>query len=305
LIQSKRDGKKLLGDITFKIASESDIPQMVDLMNSEYLRKKNESYFLWQYFKSVYPTISMCAFKDEKLVGMFGLQKRMLNNGAVVGQAIDLIVANEWRGRGIFKRLYEKVLSYFDSLDVLCVFPNLNGKNACEKGLGWLTVGRINSMCISKKPQEAGRISVTPPNHKLCRFEYNTRIRQWRFRQHPEYEYSYIHHPSQNLVITKVFVDPINKTRIGDIVDFECDLDNPLKLSEIFVDGCLHLIKQEVEYITTWALPHTQLYGVLKSLGFTEMPQERYFCVKILNKRYECLNDIPNWHLVQADAEIY
>ncbi len=299
--------KSLYETINFRPAIKSDIPQLVNLMNSQYSRKKCESYFLWQYFNSIYPTVLMCALIDNKVIGMFGLQKRRLDNGAVVGQAIDLLVTTEWRRKGIFKRLGEKALSHFKDLDILCVFPNLNGKNACEKGLGWQTLSKINSMCIRHGylRNRIEEFKSTYNKNTLYKFSYNKAIRKWRFDRHPEYKYSCVPENSRTFIITKVFIDPINGRLIGDIVDFECDLNDKTTLSELFLKGCLHLKEQDVENITTWALQHTPLREVVESLGFVEMPQERYFCVKILNKKYEYLYNFSRWHLVQADAEIY
>jgi GNAT superfamily N-acetyltransferase len=292
--------------IGYRLVKLSDIPQLVNLMNIQYARKKDESYFLWQYFNSHYPAVLMCAFIDDRVVGMFGLQKKRLNNGAVVGQAIDLLVAPEWRGKGIFKNLGEKTISCFDDLDLLCVFPNRNGKIACEKGLGWKTIGKINSMSLNPKDLKGCTLESDLENkNKFYKFHYNKNIRNWRFDQHPEYKYSYVPEISSNFVVTKVFINPVNGERMGDIVDLECDLYNKFVLGDIFMQGCLHLINQNVKYITTWALPHTPLYEIVSSLGFTELPQERYFCLKILNPEYEYLYDLNRWHLVQADTEIY
>jgi len=306
----KEVGKDLLENITIRLAVESDIPQMVNLMNSQYSREKDENYFLWQYFNSYYPTISMGAFIDITLIGMFGLQKRKLESGAYVGQAIDLLIAPEWRKKGIFKSLYEKVIGYFPDLDLLCVLPNQNGKNACEKTLGWNILGKINSMFLLTKhlksfSMKTLSLSSSIKEHVFARFDYNDKIRKWRFDQHPEYKYTYVRLVTGEFAITKVFKDPVTGARYGDIVDFECDLNNQKLLRELFLQACIDLKSQHVESITTWALPHTPLYRVVESLGFIELPQERYFVMRVLNHKYEYLYDLSRWHLVQADCEIY
>lgn len=280
-------------------------------MNAQYSRKKSGAYFLWQYFNSYYPAILMCAFTNDKLIGMFGLQKRKLNNGANVGQALDLLIAPEWRGKDIFKQLGERAIHYFRDIDLLCVFPNFNGKNASEKSLGWKTLGKINSMCIHHKDiknTSSNTLELLPKPKKMVtfnKFDYNPEIRHWRYNQHPEYEYSKIPKTSIAFAVTKIFTDPDNSQCIGDIVDFECALNNKVILKELFLRASLRLKEQGVESVTTWALPHMPLRDVVASIGFTEIQKERYFCVKVLNPQYKYLYDFSSWHLVQADAEIY
>lgn len=298
------------GSIHFRRAEKIDIPQLVALFNSQYVRKKGESYFLWQYFNSYYPTVLFCAFENGKLIGIFGLQKRLLNNGAKAGQAIDMLVSPEFRGKGIFKQLADHAVQCFQDVDLLCVFPNLNGKNAVEKSLGWETAGKIDSMCV--KPQLIIDVSEghcepwgCERNQSLCRFVYDEGIRKWRFGEHPDYTYHYISINKEAHAVTKIFTDPYDGRRFGDIVEFVCDLWNKSLLTDLFTKTCHYLKNQDVEGITTWALPHTPLHGVVKKLGFSELIQERYFCIKVLNPQYKYLTDFSCWHLVQADSEIY
>lgn len=298
------------GTTHFRQAQQSDIPQLVYLFNSQYARKKGKNYFLWQYFDSYYPTALFCAFENGKLIGMFGLQKRLLNNGAKAGQAIDMLVSPEFRGKGIFKQLADHAIQCFQDIDLLCVFPNLNGKNAVERSLGWKTAGKIDSMCA--KPQSIIDVSEEGPepwgferDQSLYRFAYDNDIRKWRFGKHPDYTYHYISKNKERHAVTKIFTDPHDGIRFGDIVEFECDLGNKSLLTDLFAKTYHYLKNQDVEGITTWALPHTELYGVVKKLGFSELIRERYFCIKILNPQYKYLADFSCWHLVQADSEIY
>jgi len=299
----------MLETVDFRPGMKQDIPQFVSLMNSQYSRKKGETYFLWQYFNSYYPAVLMCATANDKIIGMFGLQKKKLNNRANVGQALDILVAPEWRGKGIFKELGGKAIHYFQDVDLLCVFANLGGKKASEKSLGWKTLDKINSMWIH--PEDIKNVSgstlesVPKLEKTFCRFEYSPEIRNWRYNQHPDYKYYTISQTSGEFAVTKIFTDPDTSQSFGDIVDFECDLNDKVILKELFLRASLHLRERGVVAVTTWALPHTPLREVLESIGFTELQKERYFCVKVLNPQYEYLSNISSWHLVEADAEIY
>ena len=294
-----------MDQITYRPAEVADIPRLVELMNAQYTRKKVATYFLWQYFESAYPTVMMCAVADSSIVGMFGLQRRELSNSAIVGQAIDLLLVPDWRGKGIFKNLEIKAAEFFNDLDILCVLPNLNGKNACEKNLGWKTIQKVDSMLCGEV--NAGSSLNFSPRHgsALTKFKFDADIRSWRYHKNPEYSYEQVVLNSGEFAITKIYIDPVTNRRFGDIVDFGCDLSNADGMLELFHRACLHLKTQDIESITTWALPHTLLYDALKKLGFVSFPQERYFCLKVLSHKYNFLYDISNWHLVQADAEIY
>ncbi len=300
----------MVDTINFRPAVKTDIPQLIELMNSQYIRKKDEAYFLWQYFNSFYPTILMCAFFNTKLIGMFGLQERELENGAHVGHAIDMLVAHKWRGRGVFQLLGEKATDYVKNLDLLCVLPNVNGKYACEKKLGWRTLGRINLMYLEREylkniTEKPLRIFPDMNGQIFSKFKYNAENRFWRFDEHPEYIYNYVRLQAGEFAVTKIFKDPVTGSRYGDIVDFECNLNNRELLAELFRRACIYLREQEVEGITTWSLKNAPLRDSVESLGFIEIKQERYFCLKVLTPAYEYLNDLSCWHLVQSDAEIY
>jgi len=295
--------------INFRPAKESDLSQIVDLTNLQYARKKKESYFLWQYFNSPYPSILMCAFEGSQVIGTFGLQKRELTNGACVGQATDLLVAPGWRRKGIFRELGKRAISNFRDVDILCSFTNSNGRMACEKAFNWKTVGKINLMRLSVK----GGIHLKPLKkfsndiklNRFVEFFYSEGIRLWRYDKHPDYEYNYVKLDNERFAVTKLFKDPISGVLYGDIVDFECEFKERMLLKELFLKASISLQKRGVEFVTTWALPHTPLREIVELLGFIEVPQERYFCMQILNPKYEALYNISRWHLIQADSEIY
>jgi GNAT superfamily N-acetyltransferase len=310
MIFIREDNAQLSDSITVRPARETDIPQLVVLMNNQYARKKNGSYFVWQYFASYYPAILMCAFQDTELVGMFGVQKKELNNGVIVGQATDLLVSPAWRRRGVFTMLGQRATSYFRKLDVICVLPNQNGRNACENAFGWKTVGKIDSVILRENSFGNPHRELSAPERErkkkdLARFKYDSGVRAWRFDRHPDYNYEYINLLSGEFAVVKRFTDPLTGDCFGDIVDVECDLNNPDRIRELFVQSIMNLKERNISGITSWALPHTLLRSVVEDLGFVVVPQERYFCLDVLRNEFNYLYDLSNWHLVQADSEIY
>jgi hypothetical protein len=294
-------------DIIFRAAGRADIPQLIAIFNAQYARKKNESYFVWQYFETDYPTVLMCAIIDDEIIGTFGIQKRVTNTGASVGQAIDLLIKQDFRGKGIFDELYKQALEVFSGLDILCVLPNRNGRIACEKTLGWKVLAKIDFLALYGVISVAQNYDdyVESINQNLERFILSDSTRKWRFDRNPDYEYLYLSSEPEEYIITKLYRNSANMKCYGDIVYFSCNSDNIRGLKHRFKEASEMLFKHKVSAVTTWALPHTQLYYMLLNLGFNPYPQERYFCVKVFNPTYEYLNEINRWHLVQADAEIY
>jgi len=296
--------------ITIRPLQKKECKQAAALINAEYKRKKNENYFLWQYFISYYPAVLMGAFDGDTLVGMFGLQKKQLTNGAWAGQAMDLLIALAWRGKGLFKRMGDRALRNFDDLDLSCVFPNPQGKYACEQALGWTTIAKIDALCLSREEFERsklkhGALELSSLDSPLISFHHTNAYHAWRFEQSAEYIYQYVKIASNIYAVTKLFIDPVTGTRYGDIVDMEYGTCQPEAVRELYIRACDSLFTQNVGSVTTWALPHTPLFRIAQTIGFAANPTERYFCVHILKKRYHILSSIMNWSFTQADCEMY
>jgi hypothetical protein len=189
----------------------------------------------------------------------------------------------------------------------LAVLPNQNGKRACEKNLGMKTIAKIDNLGLTdlKINDFIEKVNYGENDGEPIKFLKNDRWRNWRYDLHPEYSYKKISLDNGSFIMTKVFTDPQTKIQYGDIVE--------TNLTAVKFDGFQKLLKLSladflqngISAITTWALPHTYLYGFLKNSGFTANPQERYFCLKIINGDYHDLYDIKNWELSQIDAEIY
>jgi len=238
---------------------------------------------------------------NKKIIGMFGLQKRKLNNESLFGQAIDMLISPEHRGKGIFKEMVNYALSQFIKLDGICVFPNLNGKNAVVK-LGWKNITQINDMVLKDQISEQ-RSVIEYQKCALIEFYFNESIKKWRFDNHPEHKYFYKVIDKNNFAVTKIFRDPITNCKYGDIVFIKYNDKSLLK--NIYYMSIDFLYSNGAESITTWALPHTYEYKILIQLSFKQKIRERYFCLKVFNPKFNNLYNVNNWRLFQADAEIY
>ena len=297
-------------NISYRPAQIDDISQLVDLMNSQYAIRRDREYFMWQYFNCPDPTVLICAiWKQKDVVGMFGLRKR--NIGPVnMAQAIDMLVTAPWRGCGVFPKLVEKAVACFVDLHALFSLPNLNGKNALVKGPAWRNLLKINSYILNlSKVQVCSSQSSYPVSgnsgKSFYKFGYDEKYRSWRYEKSSIYKYEYVNISEEVFAVTKIFTDPVENVLYGDIVEFNCDLANLNVLSYLIDAVCEKYRKKGINRLTTWALPNTPLKGLLFDYGFREKAHERYFIIKVLDKRYLDLYDISKWHLVQADCEIY
>jgi hypothetical protein len=299
----------MVNQLTFRPANISDAHQFADIMNSQYIRKKKPEYFYWQFICSYEPSVLMCAFEGSLMAGMFGLKVRKLSNGVVAGQAIDMLIAPKWRGKNLFCKLAEHAVQHFDKkFDILCVFANVAGSHAVQRSLGWQLVGTIRMFCLKGDASISScQSSDMPLQTETDRvyFEKNNDYRQWRFDKNPEYSYYTVRIDKTAGAWVKVFVDTLTGRKFGDIVDMQTNGISRIGLHNILTAACKYLQSQNVEFITTWAMPETVLRSVAEPLGFKETNQERFFCIKILNPDCGYLNDFSAWHLVQADAEIF
>lgn len=299
-----------MNEITYRQAKRSDINRLMLLINTQYARKKSHAYFEWQFFDSPLPTALFVAIANKEIIGMFGLQKKILSNGLKIGQLIDLLILPRYRGRKIFSTLADKTINFFSDLDGISVLPNQNGMHACKKKLGMKNIAKIDTLFL-----DIGGFSLNnflnrknnilnQPNDRLIEFSKDEIWRKWRFGLCPEFKYKKISLDKNNFTIIKIFKDPKTKIKYGDIVDIKFIRNDENKFIELFKITAEKIFNDDISFITTWALPHTSTFKLLSILGFKSRAQERYFCLKIFDKKFNELYNINNWGLTQADTEM-
>ena len=292
----------VVNNYKLRLGEYSDIPQLINLMQRQYGIVKSEEYFIWQFFKSAYPTVLVIAEIKETIVGMFGLQRRILNNSYIVGQAIDMLVSKDYRGLGIFSNMIDYAVDNMSDIDLLFVLPNLSGKNAVEK-LNWLTVGRIDDLVLykedySKSNDYFNSFIIDKTNNQLNSFEYSRSIVNWRFNIHPENNYSILSN-NKGEAYLKIFYDDKNDIKFGDIVFIEMN-------NTYFINEIVSFFKnKDVQAISTWALPNTLRYSLFLNAGFNAFQRERFLCYRTIGKPIKYLDDLNYWDLHQSDAEFY
>jgi hypothetical protein len=294
-------------DIIIREAVQADGEQFVALFNTYYKRKTNLAYFQWQFFNTPFESKLFTAFHDDKLVAYCGIKICPLSGDILTGFVIDVLTHEPYRKRGILFLLEAAIMDYCKAkrVSVMTVLPNAHG-NAAFKSLGWKSIAKVDTLVIddlnSISFNNKGN-TIVNNNSPLTKFVKNEQYRNWRYNNHPIYNYEPIIFDNNNFAITKLFTDPVNGNKFGDIVEVSYTrVQNfELLLSKILVQ----MKAKNVHTLTTWALPHTPLYFLLKELGFKTVPQERFFCVKLIDSNLEKLYHIDNWDLAQSDAEIF
>jgi hypothetical protein len=287
--------------ITYRCAERIDAEKMADLINNQYARKKTVKYFFWQYFDSPLPSFSMTAWNGNELIGMFGVQQKILSDKTKAVQFIDLLIKKEWRGKGIFRELSLRAFALFPEAELFFVLPNKNGKDACEK-LGLRTIAKIDTLIFRGKPKKPARKTPDKAGKYLHIVKKSADIK-WRFKENPDYTYEKISIAKNGNAQIKVFTDPVSGTKYGDIVDVT------VKKSDAYINvvkkALAHFQKNNIGEVTIWAFPHTEMYPKLLNEGFIPVPQERYFCINVLDKKHKNLYNIKMWDLQESDTEFF
>ena len=290
--------------IEYRFASQEDIPGIVKFINLYYNRNFTAEYFQWQYFDSVFPTVLSCAFYNNEIVGMFGLQKKTLNTGLKIGQAIDMLVDSNYRGNGIFQEVGDRAIHHFNDLSMLCVLPNLNGKIAIEKKMNWSTLGRVDCLQLTEKSLTAdGNVPLKNDkysNSQEFKFQYNESIIDWRFTNNPFHSYSKINVNSSTCSFVKLFFNKKEGKTYGDIVYFT--FDNPQSFNALIRKSIKYLKEKNANVINIWG--SDRLAYLLMNIGFNKVLQERYFCLGQLNNNDHKIKNLNNWHLMMSDVEM-
>ncbi len=299
---------KTLETINIRQGKTEDIPALVKLFNRNYKRQKTAGYFRWQFFNSAYPTLLILAWDDRQVVGMFGLQTRVLKSNLKVGQAIDMIIDENYRGKGLFEKLAAAAIALCGDIDALMVLTNLIGRFAVERRLGWKVAGMIPALVMEAKSNlavdarkvvsDAGQMQL-----KSEEFLYTDNTCQWRFDEHPDYSYTRITLDNDCFAYIKTFTEPDSRSVTGDIMYVGGCLKSNNDIARVLTKCCSNPNLDGVDSFALWALPGTPLHMVATQLGFEDRTQPRFLCCKSLNESSRHQENIESWCLFLSDAE--
>lgn len=109
-------------------------------------------------------------------------------------------------------------------------------------------------------------------------FKYTETFQNWRFEKNPVYSYKYIYLNKEIFSVVKFSTSPLDNKVFGDIVFFNCHLDDASSLMKLFTESCNKLFEMGCDCITTWSMPNLALTDILSYIGFVEPPGKIFYC---------------------------
>ncbi len=305
-------------DTKVRVANRSDIEGIVELQKHIYYEyNRDASFFAWQCFENVNPSILIVAQQNTSIVGTFGIQKIKTTNYLYGGQISWIIIAKDKRMSGLFAKMGDLALECMPGQDFIFIFANKEAISPCEKTLGMKFIGDLSQLISKSNSSDIYAESCLEPvtaktkfdNLSCCErnitFLRTEGYRRWRYANSTAHKYFKVSIPSGEYAIIKLFHEKQSSPIIGDIVDFECNILDIRKLQHLFHAASFELRKMGATSITTWAVPGSQLRCVLEEMGFAQSDHCSSFGVRIFNKKDNHLYNFNSWHLVQSDASNY
>lgn len=288
-------------------ADLTDSVGFTSLMRKYYYRKGNEKYFQWRFFSCPKPSILyVITTKENVIIGAYGSNIFTLTNGKRCALAVDLIISDQYRNRGLLFLLENKIKAFAKKNDcayLLCI-PNILGMKAHTKIEGWQMVRTIPKLVL--KPDKLNSLKDDPKGKiidKNISFEYSKTSLHWRFDENPEYQYLDIKLGSSQSYI-KIFCDTTKKIRLGDIVYYSSSPSSKSEFSKLIDMSVKKLWIMNAQQIITWCNKNSSLFEVFINLGFVLEDQPRYLCVKSLSLT-ETDPVLLDWQVLPADSEVF
>jgi hypothetical protein len=294
-------------NVKIRQSLKSDANNFTDLMNKQYVRKRTNEYYYWQYYNSVRHNVLFVGYVGDNYIGSYGLQVNTLSDNNKCGVVIDLLIEEEYRKKGIFILFEKAVRELARKLKLSCLISlcNESGLRAHTSIQGWEHVGTIKSMILNLDNTQYCDLPSYQIDYSSCvYFEKNDEYIDWRFKHCPCYNYEFMKNEN-DIIVVKIFTDPIDRNRYGDIVDIFCNSNDSRQLINIYQKAFDFFNDEDVNLVTTWALPFCPLRPIVSGLGFAENSQERFFCINILQPSCNYLTDFNKWHLTQSDTDLY
>ena len=302
--------------VVYRELTPDDLLSIIKLTQSIYKIQRSEAFIEWQCFQNIFPSVIFGCFSGDELIGMFGIQKRPLSIGLKVGQLSWINISPKWRTLGLMKKLGQMAISYFDDLDLICVFANANAWKPCLSSFDMKTVGILESLELDIQEGDYERysgnslpVTATPSfkdfeNNKIV-FKRDKAFRGWRYVECPVNEYSSITLDTGEFLIYKLFHEPLTNLCSGDLVEFGYSEGASEKINTLLRLAYSEIKNVNGSKLNLWAIPGTGLRACAEEAGFLKSGLNCFFLVKVFSKNLAHLYDLSQWDLAQCDATNY
>jgi len=315
------------------LPSQPDACAFVDLMNSAYTRKLSPEYYFWQYFTHPYPAVCLLAFYKGSPAATYGLLTRPVSGAAVqrISLEVDLVVAAAFRGSPLWMRLEAEMESVAAQSGgpLIWAFPNEASYHPRIYWLGWHGLGKIATLaastsiaphlsshslefapvtCFGSETDDVFERFVADHPQLVIAGRDQTYL-NWRFINNPRYRYECFlakrgSRPVGYLVL-KQFRSPESSLASGDLVDILWNGEAETLIPEMLDFACLRFRSAGIETLNLWAETRTAFDQIVRSAGFSESCQQRFWCYT--------QPSVCQWpelvrsrcYLTMADSEVY
>ena len=321
----------MVTDVTIRLARRDrpDADNFCRLFNALYNRHVDPAYVAWQFFETPFPTLLFLAETSAgELAGTYGVQiVDVMPDGLPVAWAIDIMVAPEHQGQGIFRQLatHAEAAARTHGAAAMVVFANARAERAHVNGLGWTRITQVPALVgsTSGAGTDAGGLRYrraaasdlatfpfptadSPGDGRIAKTR-SAAFAEWRFLRSPWYSYEvYVAERGstpRGLLALKVFTDPATATRYGDIVDLLTTASDEDVVAEMLNFARGRFAALGVSTATMWAAHGTVVCDAASRAGFTPIAREKYFCGRVIDAHYDGLMDGGRWSLSPADSE--
>ena len=172
-------------------ADKSDIKKIVFEMNKIFIHtKKNKKFILWQYFNNIYYSKLFKIITNNSLIGIGGFQRKILQTKEKAFQYIGLFIIEEFRGKGMMKKLLSFIKKKIFSNFFFFVIGNKNLNFASKKIFNKINLKKINNYQINKNKIQRVIFKNDFNLNQTNNLFYKTKKHfEWRYILHPLYKY--------------------------------------------------------------------------------------------------------------------
>jgi GNAT superfamily N-acetyltransferase len=174
-----------LDPLVVRLCRSEDRQSVISLLSSEWGRRSVEEWE-WMYQRVPLGSIEVVAEASGEIVGHIGmvlLNMVVVGGRALGGLAADLIVASEFRHRGISLRMWEFLMKKAKKAGVDVMYSVARQGGGAFRGAlrtGWFEVGRFSEMLYLANEKLLSReigVPLPKPLGKVVRFAFNRRKR--------------------------------------------------------------------------------------------------------------------------------
>ena len=314
-------------DLRLAANTREDAERFCALSNALYSRKVTPAYYRWQFFDTPFSSRLAFLVSGNELVGCYGFQLRPAVTGCSIAWAIDIMIARDYQGQGLFRPLANyaeaKVQEFRPA--ALCVMANDRSVKPHVLGLGWELVKTIYTYELDLSAhapppspihgssfdrlaaQRAAELAAKCPTQHWQTIRSGDFL-EWRYASNPRYSYRLVTSTSpatsRAAVVTKLFHDPVLNTNIGDLVDVFLEPYAVAEVESALQAGIAELAASGATVVQTWLETNTAFDRIAARLGFRQTSQVRHFCRKHMSTD-PAVMPATDWFLTMSDSEVY